>query len=998
MIATILCLLSACQADKEVIHPDFLRYFKSSPILKQAAGGKIIQIPEGFVLLGVSAYSVVGKGADELVQAEEEAVKKARASLVGTKGIRVYSVTRVEDESTVKIEDEKESGNNLSKITAVNEEVITGKVAGSEVVGRWLSADGAERFVAVGVKINKKGEKLPYLADFQVILKEVLEGGKTDSTKAMIEQMDQSWRTRLVSACESNLRETSSSRRAAAVSALGWGLSRWDDGEDLFIRSLDDPDALVCKAATDTFVGTMQVKAGPLKALIRLARVRKDSARESALGVLAHIKPESIDIIDIVYRAAMEDDSQITGVCVRSLEGRNIGHKRRMELAKHLIKGADRPNRLSGLRMLATQKDDDRQAVLDGLLTETGSVDPATSQAAATFVETLLPLGGEDRATLAAHLGQGKPSQRLLSAQLVASMGPQGASLVPAIVQMLGDPDQRLVVIALSTLGNMGVPSLVPLEKIREKAGSDSRDIRLAAINAMTDLGAQSGCQAQLVEALGDSSRLVARAASRGLAKYSPAFSKENAGMLRKSITSRNQIVKRFTFRTLAELAPVDSVLSNEAVSGLFDSDRLVQFDSIRICSSASIIDRGTIQRVTKILSEIRDGKLLPGKLAPEKISAELATVEAAPSMAFITSGKSEAMGCLIAPRLVISSKTTCGSIGQVSFISFSGSPVFSGRQLKGKTIKVHPELDLALVELESNPAIPSLPLASSPRDGETTEVISLEAAGDFAVGVKIFSQNAKLESRDGPILKVQLAVPGQMGGCVLIGLDGTVRGLKVAGEARSGNQWDYVGSAAILDWLGNGIEVGRNSQGKYISEELGNAEISAEKLAGAALQYIAMAGPAASSAKPVLIDYLKSAAMVPVRKESYAAIASLKGEGVSLVDDLLDLTLNPMARGYPSLQQFSDSFLSAGENTMICETLAAFGAPAAKRISEGLLRRQPEAKFMALLAIEKMGTEGKEAKALVYRSSLAINEKNLYIQAQAKRTHEKLERLTKNR
>jgi hypothetical protein len=82
----------------------------------------------------------------------------------------------------------------------------------------------------------------------------------------------------------------------------------------------------------------------------------------------------------------------------------------------------------------------------------------------------------------------------------------------------------------------------------------------------------------------------------------------------------------------------------------------------------------------------------------------------------------------------------------------------------------------------------------------------------------------------------------------------------------------------------------------------------------------------------------------------------------------------------------------------LISQTLASLGAPAAKKVSEGLLRKEPEIRFMALMAIEMMDKDGKDAKPLVFRSSLPINEKNIYIQVQAKRNYERLERLFKTR
>jgi hypothetical protein len=991
-------VLFFCQTNDEKIHPDFVRYFKASPVLKQTSGGKIVQIPEGFVLIGVSAFAITDKTPDELRQAEDDCVKKARASLVGTRGIKVYSVTRVEDEATVKIEDEKTDETNISKFTAVTEEIITGKVAGSEVIGRWLSADGTERFIAVGVKLNKKGEKLPYLADFQVILKEVLDGGKTDSAKSMVEQMDQSWRGRLVSACELAIKDANGGRRAAAVSALGWGLYRWNDGENLFLKTLSDQDALVVKAGLETFGSVGSVKADRFKSVIKVAKERNDSAREAAVAVIARVRPESMDLLDLYFDTAMGDDPEISAACVKSLDGKNIGVRRRMSLSRQLIKGSNRPNRLSGLKMLASLKDDDRQPVLEGLLMEVGSRDPATSLLATNLVETLLPMKSEDVYTLGNHLAQGPATGRLLVAQIVASMGRDGAGLIPSLVLMLNETDSRMVVIALGVLGKVGAPGLVPVDKIKEKAKSEMQDVRLAAINALGDLGPQSGCQTELVEALGDSSRIVARAASRGLAKYSPAFSRENVTSLRKFLQSKNIVVRRYSLRALADMGGDAAALSNEAVIGLYDQDPVIQLATLKVIMNAGISDRATTQRITNILAAQLDGASGSGVVSGEGIGPDQVTLEASPSVAFVSSNDGEGAGFLVSPRLVLMSKSLGSEVGQLTGVAFPGSPVFSGRSLKGKVIKVHPDLDLSLIELESNPGISPLLLGDDLKEHESGKLVSMEVAGNFSVGLRVFSQTAKVESREGSMLIVSLPSNIRAGGSPLVALDGTVRGMKRSGQNQNESKSEFISSVTIANWLGNGIGIDSAAAKTFISEEMEKATVSPERLASGALEYLTKAGPQAATAKDVLIRCVKSPLLASNRRQSFTAVGSLKAEGVPLVDDLLEMTRNPGARGNPSLEQFKSLFLYTGDNMLISQTLASLGAPAAKKVSEGLLRKEPEIRFMALMAIEMMDKDGKDAKPLVFRSSLPINEKNIYIQVQAKRNYERLERLFKTR
>ena len=456
--------------------------------------------------------------------------------------------------------------------------------------------------------------------------------------------------------------------------------------------------------------------------------------------------------------------------------------------------------------------------------------------------------------------------------------------------------------------------------------------------------------------------------------------------------------MRRYAFKTIGEMGNGGTKVANDAVSGIYDQDPVVVSEALRAVIANRILDKATIQKIGKLLAaQIDGGSPSPGADSGG-IGVEQATLEAAPSVAFVTANNNEGGGFLVSPRMVLASKSVCPEPGLTVGVSFPGSPVVSGRILKGRVIKVHPEHDLSLVELETNPSIRPLLLGPALEGAEAGKLICLETAGNFSVGMRVFSQNASMNGRDGGQLTMALPSNSKFGGSPLVAMDGSVRAIKAFRDGPDEGKSRFVCAKMASDWLGNGIGTDPDSAKPLIVEELSRSSVTSARLASLCLDYLAKAGPQAGVAKETLVRCLKAREMAALRRETLLAIGALKAEGVTLVDDLLELTNNPMAAPNLTLDQFKSAFLNAGDNSQVSETLSALGAPAAKKISEGLLRREPAIRFMALVAIEQMGREGKDAKALVYRSSLAINEKNLYILAQARKTNDQLDRLFKAR
>ena len=146
------------------IDEEYSKLLRSNPLLMETAGAKVIQTEKGFILVGVGSTVLKDKSATEKLRAEKVAAIKARAALVGEqKGIQVFEKKTNVEEDTVLNEKGEEKGTSVSQYTQINEETISGAVKGTDIIGRWLSADGDIFYMAVVLKMEsgkvKNGKK-----------------------------------------------------------------------------------------------------------------------------------------------------------------------------------------------------------------------------------------------------------------------------------------------------------------------------------------------------------------------------------------------------------------------------------------------------------------------------------------------------------------------------------------------------------------------------------------------------------------------------------------------------------------------------------------------------------------------------------------------------------------------------------------------------------------------------------------------------------------------
>jgi hypothetical protein len=82
----------------------------------------------------------------------------------------------------------------------------------------------------------------------------------------------------------------------------------------------------------------------------------------------------------------------------------------------------------------------------------------------------------------------------------------------------------------------------------------------------------------------------------------------------------------------------------------------------------------------------------------------------------------------------------------------------------------------------------------------------------------------------------------------------------------------------------------------------------------------------------------------------------------------------------------------------MIREAIASIGAPAASELAKILYSNEPAERFGALITLQSMNENAKDAMASIYRITVSNNERSPLVLQQARETYGRLEPLTKTK
>ena len=80
----------------------------------------------------------------------------------------------------------------------------------------------------------------------------------------------------------------------------------------------------------------------------------------------------------------------------------------------------------------------------------------------------------------------------------------------------------------------------------------------------------------------------------------------------------------------------------------------------------------------------------------------------------------------------------------------------------------------------------------------------------------------------------------------------------------------------------------------------------------------------------------------------------------------------------------------------MVREAIASMGAPAAKELGKILYSREPSERFGALITLQSLNENAKDAMSSIYRLTLNTNERSPLVLQQARETYGRVEALIK--
>lgn len=155
-----LCIAAEPQFSDVVIEKQFKPYLLSNPLLMEVTGAKVIRQKNGqTVLLSVASTVLKDDSAKDRLRAEKVCRTKALAGIVAEKkGVQVCHVESLNEKTEVVIDEKGETGKSVSELIQVTQTKVEGIARDMAVIGRWRSKDGEVFYLALGSRLDKKGE------------------------------------------------------------------------------------------------------------------------------------------------------------------------------------------------------------------------------------------------------------------------------------------------------------------------------------------------------------------------------------------------------------------------------------------------------------------------------------------------------------------------------------------------------------------------------------------------------------------------------------------------------------------------------------------------------------------------------------------------------------------------------------------------------------------------------------------------------------------------
>lgn len=147
-----------------VIDKQFRPYLLSNPLLMEVTGAKLIRQKSGeTILLSVASTVLKDDSPKDRLRAEKVCRTKALAGIVAEKkGVQVCHVETLNEKTEVVIDEKGETGKSVSELLQVTKTKVEGITKDMPVIGRWRSKDGMVFYLAIGSRLDQKGDVVEF--------------------------------------------------------------------------------------------------------------------------------------------------------------------------------------------------------------------------------------------------------------------------------------------------------------------------------------------------------------------------------------------------------------------------------------------------------------------------------------------------------------------------------------------------------------------------------------------------------------------------------------------------------------------------------------------------------------------------------------------------------------------------------------------------------------------------------------------------------------------
>lgn len=876
----------------------------------------------------------------------------------------------------------------------------------------WIPISDLSLFESIdSFLLSKKPDEAEL--DFMKKFAEVMQAGKVQDCADLMSDFDLKWKDSLIGACDSYKDHAAASTRAALVRSISFVLTKIPDLREIYFNKFADHDTLVLKTAVDSVVNLDEADKNIMDKVFFLAINRNDFVSIACFNTISKTVPIANELLQL-YATNFDVNNVDLKKAILSSIARSKGDPTIcVPLIKKALSHDDITLNIAAMDLVPKYIVSSKDELLESLLASMRKKNADLIKKGLIVFNNFYPFSTKDVTSLSSHVLDLPTEVQVQVCNALVSLGSDNSAAEDVIEKLAMSITPEVVAASLKALSVNSKIRKPNIQLIKKHVTNQDKLIRASATYSLGLINRAGDSVGLLFDMLADPDREVASLARLSLGKMSPPVGTDDIEILKDKITHKNENVRRMAFHVLSELGKDAAPAKILAAQGLSDNDSMIVFDTIRILDNTGVNDIDLAKKVSALLDKASVG------IAKQKSSTELkadvqpfdSVYEKTVSSVGIVQVRGGSGSCfLVAPRLVVTNKHVSNYIGEQSVVRFPSAKTIADHKIPAVNAWVHPYKDLAILRLTIDPALTILPLRSENELKAGQELISIGSPSlpdgrlvQNSLRKGTFSSVQRL-SGFGKVLELDLSANfGNSGGPVL-DQTGHVIGVIAFGFANKERMTFAEPISEIFSKLSKeGIApkfvIMQNQNGDRKNPVLmQRPPVNSVDTSIVALNYLSRFGIEAKFAIPVLRKVLHLGNSLEMHKAAMHVVANMKEASVPLIPDLIKRFDYPGRIGFQAsnLSEYRKIFLENNNNQMIREAIAAIGAPAAPELAKVLYSPEPSERFGALITLQSMNENSKDAMAAIYRITIAINEKSPLVLQQARETYGRLEPLTK--